>query len=75
MRMWFETPYEGTFETAMENMLTTRELLGLPGQSEKLRWVGGDATLEVGGALDWKDSVYTREDAKARSPRLKRAQR
>lgn len=27
-------------------------------------WVGGDATLEIAGALDWKAKRYMREDAK-----------
>ncbi|CAK9010326.1 unnamed protein product [Durusdinium trenchii] len=64
LRLWFETPYEGTFEASMESMLTTRELLALPGMSERLRWVGGDATPEVAGALDWKTKRYMREDAR-----------
>ena len=64
LRLWFETPYEGTFESTMESMLTTRELLALPGMRERLRWVGGDATPEVAGALDWKAKHYMREDAK-----------
>ena len=64
LRLWFETPYEGTFESTMESMLTTRQLLALPGMRERLRWVGGDATPEVAGALDWKAKHYMREDAK-----------
>ena len=64
LRLWFETPYEGTFEASMESMLTTRELLALPGMNGRLRWVGGDATPEVAGALDWKAQRYMREDAK-----------
>ncbi|CAK9068985.1 unnamed protein product, partial [Durusdinium trenchii] len=64
LRLWFETPYEGSFESSMESMLSTRELLALPGMSSRLRWVGGDATPDVAGALDWKGKRYMREDAK-----------
>eukprot|EP00913_Durusdinium_trenchii_P011460 g10760.t2 len=63
-RLWFETPYEGSFEASMESMLTTRELLALPGMKDRLRWIGGDATPEVAGALDWKSKHYMRESAK-----------
>ena len=31
---------------------------------KRLRWVGGDATPEVAGALDWKAKHYMREDAR-----------
>ena len=65
MRVWFEAPYGGTFEASMESMLSTRELLALPGQADRLRWIGGDATPKVVGTLDWKDQCYMREDAEA----------
>ena len=64
MRVWFEVPYEGNFEASFEGVLTTRELLALRGMARRLRWVGGDATLEVIGTLDWKDKRYMRENAK-----------
>ena len=63
-RIWFEAPYEGSFEGAFTDMLSARELLALPGKAEALRWVGGDATLDVVGALDWKSKRYMREPAK-----------
>ena len=63
-RVWFETPSDGSFEGAFTDMLSARELLALPGQAGTLRWIGGDATLEVIGALDWKNRRYMRESAK-----------
>ena len=63
-RIWFEAPYEGSFEGAFTDMLSARELLALPGKAEALRWVGGDATLDVVGTLDWKSKRYMREPAK-----------
>lgn len=44
-------------------MPTPRELLAIPGRSERFRWIGGDATLEVIGALDWKSKAFMREPA------------
>ena len=64
MRVWFEVPYEGNFKASFEGVLSTKELLAVPGMSQRLRWVGGDATLDVIGALDWKSKRYMREDAK-----------
>ena len=63
MRIWFEAPYEGSFESSLENLLSTRELLALPGREGRLRWLGGDATPTVAGTLDWKAKIYMREDA------------
>lgn len=37
MRIWFQAPYEGSFESSLENMLSTRELLALPGREGRLR--------------------------------------
>lgn len=61
LRVWFEVPQENSFEATFEEMLTPRELLAVPGRSERLRWVGGDATLEVIGTLDWKSQTFMRE--------------
>ena len=63
-RVWFETPSEGGFEGAFTDMLSARELLALPGKAETLRWIGGDATLETIGTLDWRSKRYMREPAK-----------
>ena len=61
LRVWFEVPQESSFEATFDEMLTPRELLAIPGRSECLRWVGGDATLEVIGTLDWKSQAFMRE--------------
>ena len=63
LRVWFEVPYESHFEATFDEMLTPRELLAIPGRGERLRWVGGDATLEVIGTLDWKSKSFMREPA------------
>ena len=64
LRVSFEVPYEGNFEATFDTVLTPRELLAVPGTEQRLRWVGGDATLEVIGTLDWKEKRYMREPAK-----------
>lgn len=61
LRVWFEVPYESSFEATFDEMLTSRELLAIPGRCERLRWVGGDPTLEVIGTLDWKNRTFMRE--------------
>ena len=63
LRVWFEVPCESHFEATFDEMLTPRELLAIPGRGERLRWVGGDATLEVIGTLDWKSKAFMREPA------------
>lgn len=63
LRVWFEAPYESQFEATFDEMLTPRELLAIPGRSERFRWIGGDATLEVIGTLDWKSKAFMREPA------------
>ena len=63
LRIWFEVPYESSFEATFDEMLTPRELLAIPGRGERLRLVGGDATLEVIGTLDWKSKAFMREPA------------
>ena len=35
LRLWFETPYDGSFESSMESMLSTRELLALLGRGRR----------------------------------------
>lgn len=72
-RVWFEMPTDGGFEGAFTDMLSARELLALPGKASTLRWIGGDATLDVIGSLDWKDKRYMRESAKEILEVLKQA--
>lgn len=67
LRVNFEVPYEGNFEAAFDTVLTPRELLAVPGTEQRLRWIGGDATLEVIGTLDWKEKRYMREPARMSS--------
>ena len=52
-RLMFETPefWAALFTTSMAGMLTPQERLALPGQTS--RFVGGDATLERVGGMDW----------------------
>ena len=64
LRVSFEVPYEGNFEATFDTVLTPRELLAVPGTEQRLRWVGGDATLEVIGTLDWKEKRFMREPAR-----------
>ena len=64
LRVSFEVPYEGNFEAAFDTVLTPRELLAVPGTEQRLRWIGGDATLEVIGTLDWKEKRFMREPAR-----------
>ena len=53
-RVLFDVPelWETTFHGSFGQMLSARERLTLPGQAAKTRWMGGDATKEVIGAID-----------------------
>eukprot|EP00959_Pyramimonas_sp_CCMP1952_P358929 7515694-Pyramimonas_sp.AAC.1 len=46
LRVCFEMPVEGNFETSFEGLLGLREALALPGAFGRLRWLGGDAALD-----------------------------
>ena len=53
MRVIFEMPLEGNFESSFVGLLSVREALALPGALERVHWLGGDATLDRIGFLDW----------------------
>ena len=50
--------WEATFTVGLEGILNPRDRPSLPGASGRVRWVGGDATLEVAAATDWQAKVY-----------------
>ena len=43
LRVLFELPEGGSFQSSFEGLLTPREVLALPGMTKKLRYIGGDA--------------------------------
>ena len=50
--------WEATFTVGLDGMLTPGERLSLPGASERLVWLGGDATLQCAAATDWEAKTY-----------------
>ena len=54
-RIMFADPlkWSTNFQAAFAQMLSPRERMALPGQGARVRWTGGDATLESVGAVDW----------------------
>ena len=50
------TQWEVRFTHPLTEALSIRELLALPGGSDKIVWASGDATLERLGAVDWTNS-------------------
>ena len=64
MRVLFEMPIGAAFETCFEGLLTPRELLALPKMKGRWRWLGGDATLDRLGALEWCTRKYLAITAK-----------
>eukprot|EP00959_Pyramimonas_sp_CCMP1952_P197391 4127964-Pyramimonas_sp.AAC.1 len=56
-------PVEGNFKTSFEGLLGLREALALPRALGRPRWLGGDATLDRIGALDWTSREYIAAEA------------
>ena len=52
-------------------MLTPNERLALPGTTQKVTWVTGDATLERFGGVDWTNSLMVVEEVKDFFPALR----
>ena len=50
------------FVNTFRGMLEPGERLSLPGVAEQLVWLGGDATLQVGGVVEWTAGLYSRYD-------------
>ena len=46
--------WSSNFQASFKATLSMRERLALPGQQERVRWTGGDATLTSIGAVDWE---------------------
>ena len=47
------TMWSGRFASSLQDVLSTQEMLVLPGVTERVVWVTGDATPERIGAVDW----------------------
>ena len=45
------------FTHPMSEALSIRELLALPGGSDKIVWASGDATLDTIGGVDWTNKM------------------
>jgi hypothetical protein len=62
MRIMISSPHRwvSDFTVGFQGVLSIPEQLALPGATEKVVWVGSDATLEVFGAIDWTNKTYTR---------------
>ena len=57
-----ERPVASSFRAAFQKLLPIRELLALPGTTERTKVVGGDATPERLGAVDWDGRRFMVED-------------
>ena len=55
LRVLFDDPavWSTSFTSSLTGLLTVRERLALPGEAQRVRFTGGDATLGRVGALDW----------------------
>ena len=62
IRLQLERPVTSSFRAAFQKLLPIRELLALPGTPERTKVVGGDATLERFGAVDWSARRFMVED-------------
>eukprot|EP00959_Pyramimonas_sp_CCMP1952_P028339 594535-Pyramimonas_sp.AAC.1 len=62
-----------TFLTSSAGMLEPRERLAISGTMEQVAWVGGDATLEAAGQIDWAAKVYARQELAGYMDALKAA--
>ena len=58
VRLQMEKPWGSSFRVAFGKLLPIRERLALPGMAAHARFVGGDATLDRLGAVDWKSKRY-----------------
>eukprot|EP00971_Amphidinium_carterae_P164063 3252646-Amphidinium_carterae.1 len=48
-----------TFTNGLTQLLDPHERVEIPGESARVIWLGGDATLTRGAAIDWTHRVYT----------------
>ena len=71
IRLQLERPLSSSFRASFDKLLPIRERPALPGVADRLRVLGGDATLERFGSLDWKASRFATEDASPYLARLK----
>ena len=69
IRLQLERPLGTSFRASFEKLLPFRERLAMPGAS--FRVLGGDATLERFGGIDWKVKRFSVEDFSQYAERLK----
>ena len=69
IRLQLERPLGTSFRASFEKLLPFRERLAMPGAS--FRVLGGDATLERFGGIDWKAKRFSVEDFSQYAERLK----
>ena len=55
-------PWGSIFLSSFAGILKPRERLSIPGAMEKVIWVGGDATLQVAGQIDWGEKLCVRQE-------------
>ena len=57
LRVMFEDPqrWRSTFQSTFGRLLSIPELMALPEQ--RVWWIGGDATLDRIGAIDWGNAA------------------
>eukprot|EP00971_Amphidinium_carterae_P043438 854826-Amphidinium_carterae.3 len=48
-----------TFTNGLAQLLDPHERVRIPGESANIIWLGGDATLTRGAAVDWTNGIYT----------------
>ena len=63
IRLQLERPLSASFRASFDKLLPFLERLAMPGASDRLRLLGGDATLERFGSLDWKGRKFASEYA------------
>lgn len=71
-RLMAEVPelWTSHFTSSFPTVLPPRERLGMPGEAERVVWLGSDATPTRVGAIDWTHSTFFEGDVEAFWPRL-----
>ena len=62
VRLQLERPVTSSFKAAFQKLLPIRELLALPGIAQRTKVIGGDATLQRFGAVDWSNKRFMVEE-------------
>ena len=58
------------FTNTLAGMLKPRERLALPGVADKVIWLGGDATMDICGTVQWDTKEYCRFEVQPYLARL-----